>query len=223
MSRPCAIEQYRHALRALDDWRPFLLAESGLPGARANLELVRAAAEEADEPRLMRLADSEEEFLVMCGAVGLGRLAAEGKRGHLARLRKLACDPRWRVREAVALALQRWSEEDFEAMAAEAARWAERSPLEQRAAIAALCEPRLLRAPEAARLALALVDDVTASLPHSRDRVLRQALGYCWSVAVAALPDEGLERFERWERSSDPDLRWVVRENLKKARLARLR
>ena len=121
MSRPRAIEQYRHALRALDDWRPFLLAESGLPGARANLELVRAAAEEADEPRLMRLADSEEEFLVMCGAVGLGRLAAEGKRGHLARLRELACDPRWRVREAVALALQRWGEGDFEAMAAEAA------------------------------------------------------------------------------------------------------
>ena len=48
-------------------------------------------------------------------------------------------------------------------------------------------------------------------------------LGFCWSVAVAALPKEGLQRFERLERSSDPDLQWVVRETLKKARLARLR
>jgi hypothetical protein len=57
----------------------------------------------------------------------------------------------------------------------------------------------------------------------SRDRVLRKALGCCWSVAVAALPEEGLPRFERLERSTDPDVLWIVRENLKKARLARLR
>jgi hypothetical protein len=50
-------------------------------------------------------------------------------------------------------------------------------------------------------------------------RVLRQALGYCWSVAVAALPDEGMRRLERWVGSEDPDVRWIVRENLKKRRL----
>ena len=215
--------QYREALRSLDEWEPFLLAESGLPGPRANLELVRAVAEEADEPRLLRLAASDEDFLVMCGAVGLGRLAAEGESRHVARLRELASDPRWRVREAVALALQRWGDDHFDAMAAEAERWADGSPLEGRAAVAALCEPRLLRAPESARRALGLVERVTAALPQSRDRVLRQALGYCWSVAVAALPEEGLERFERLERSTDPDLQWVARENMKKRRLARLR
>ena len=159
----------------------------------------------------------------MCGAVGLGRLVSEGKREHLVRLRELASDSRWRVREAVAMALQRWGDQDFDSLAAEAERWGAGSPLEQRAAVAALCEPRLLRAPEAAPRALDLVERVTLSLPHSRDCVLGQALGYCWSVAVAALPAEGLERFERLEASSDPDLRWVVRENLKKARLARLR
>ena len=217
------VEQYRARLRALDEWEAFLLAESGLPGPRANLELVKAAGEEADEQRLLRLAGSEEEFLVMCGAVGLGRLVAEGSSGHLARLRDLASDRRWRVREAVAMALERWGEDDFDSMAAEAERWTDGSPLEQRAAVAALCEARLLRTREAARRALELLERVTASLPRSRDRVLRQALGYCWSVAVAALPEEGLERFERLERSGDPDVQWVVGENLKKARLARLR
>jgi hypothetical protein len=212
-------EQYRNALRALEDWEPFLLDESRLPGPRANLELVRAVGEEADEARSLELVDSEEEFLVMCGTVALGRHVAGGQSPHAARLRELASDPRWRVREAVAMALQRWGEDDFDSMATEAERWAEGSPLEQRAAVVALCEPRLLRTSEAARRALELVDRVTTSLPRSRDHVLRQALGYCWSVAVAALPDEGLERFESLERSDDPDVQWVVRENLKKARL----
>jgi len=52
-------------------------------------------------------------------------------------------------------------------------------------------------------------------------RVLRQALGSCWSVAVAALPAEGFDRLERWAAGDDPDVRWVLRENLKKARLAK--
>jgi hypothetical protein len=215
------IEQYRSALRALDDWEPFLLAESRLPGPRANLELVQAVGEEAGEDQARRLAGSEEEFLVMCGAVGLGRHVAEGHTGNLPRLRELASDPRWRVREAVAMALQRWGIDDFDAMAREAERWARGSALEQRAAIVALCEPRLLRSPAAARRALALVDRVTRTLPRSRDGVLRKALGYCWSVAVAALPEEGLPLFETLERSDDPDIRWVVRENQKKTRLVR--
>jgi hypothetical protein len=217
------VDRYREALRAREDWDAFLLAESRLPGPRANLELVRAVAEEADEAQLLRLAKSTEEFLVMCGVGGLGRLVAEGKRRHRARLRTIASDPRWRVREAVAIALQRWGEDDFAAMAAEAERWAGGAPLEQRAAVVAVCEPRLLRSPEAARRALDLVERVTESLPSSRDRVLRQALGYCWSVAVAAFPEEGLPRFDELDRSTDPDLRWVARENAKKARLARLR
>ena len=217
------IDEYRAALRALDRWESFLLDRSGLPGPRANLELVRACAEEADEPTATRLAGSDQEFLVMCGAVALGRLVAEGRREQLACLRELASDSRWRVREAVALALQRWGEDDFYAMAAEAARWADGSPLEQRAAVAAVCEPPLLRTAEAARCALDLVERVTEQVPSSRDPVLRKALGYCWSVAVAALPEEGLARFEALERSTDPDVQWIVRENLQKARLARLR
>ncbi|MCY1247415.1 hypothetical protein D9M72_607440 [compost metagenome] len=51
--------------------------------------------------------------------------------------------------------------------------------------------------------------------------MLRQGLGYCWSVAIAASPAEGFRRLERWAASDDKDVRWIVRENLKKARLAR--
>jgi hypothetical protein len=42
-------EYYRETLRTLADWDSFLLKESGLPGPRANLELVNVVADEGTE------------------------------------------------------------------------------------------------------------------------------------------------------------------------------
>ena len=47
-------------------------------------------------------------------------------------------------------------------------------------------------------------------------------MGYCWSVAVAALPAEGKPMLERWLNLPDQDIRWIMKENLKKNRLVRL-
>jgi hypothetical protein len=47
-------------------------------------------------------------------------------------------------------------------------------------------------------------------------------LSYCWSVAVAALPEAGKPAMEKWLASEDPDICRIMRENLKKDRLARL-
>ena len=52
--------------------------------------------------------------------------------------------------------------------------------------------------------------------------MLRQALGYCWSVAVAADPDAGLPLFHVLEAHPDRDVAWIVRENSRKARLTAL-
>jgi hypothetical protein len=41
-------------------------------------------------------------------------------------------------------------------------------------------------------------------------------------VGIEAEPDAGKRALGRLARSEDPDLRWIVRENLGKARLARL-
>lgn len=230
-------DQYRSVLRALADWEPYLLAESGLPGPRGNLELAQAVADEGREEQFRRWlalgpdvapVNSPEEFLVFCGVVGLGRLLAEGRRDVLAALRPLAADPRWRTREAVAMALQRWGDADMEGLLAEMAGWAKGGRLEQRAAAAALCEPRLLRRPDCASAVLRILDEITSTLPGAADRqgdafkVLRQGLGYCWSVAVAAHPGAGKPLMEKWCASPDPDVRWIMRENLRKNRLARM-
>ena len=135
------------------------------------------------------------------------------------------------MREGVAIALQRAADDDPARAFTIAERWAtDPDPLVQRAAVAAVCEPRLLRDPAFGRRALALLDAVTADLarsplPERRSapmRTLRQALGYAWSVAIAALPDDGLAAFHHLEAHPDPDMAWIVRENRKKTRLKRL-
>jgi hypothetical protein len=231
------VAHYRQVLRALDDWDAFLRRESGLPGPRANLELVQAVAEEGDAARFQRYlafgpeqapVNSPQAFLAVCGVVGLGRLLAEGHQEFLATLRRCAADPRWRIREGVAMALQRLGDVDMAALLGVAEEWSRGSLLEQRAAAAAVCEPRLLGQPEHVGRVLQLLDAITASLTQVAERrsddfrVLRQALGYCWSVAVAAWPEKGQPMMEAWLASSDRDVRWVMKENLRKNRLQRL-
>ena len=237
VGRLAKVDDYRQTLRRLDDWEPFLLEHSGLPGPRANLELVSAVADVADEDSLRRWAaldpdeaptGSADEFLPVCGVVGLGRLVAAGDGSLLGELRRLAEDPRWRVREAVAIALQRVGDRDFAALHEEMERWSGGTALERRAVVAALCEPRLLRTREHAERVLALLERVTERLADFDDRraddfrTLRKALGYGWSVAVVALPNAGVPLFERLLGSADADVRWIVRENLKKKRLERM-
>jgi hypothetical protein len=223
-----SIDRHRRALREVEDLEGYLAAHSGLPGPRGNIELAQAAAEELDHATLERLAGSEDEFEAFCGVVGLGRAIAEGRRDLVVVVRGYANDPRWRVREAVAMALQRWGDADLPAMLVEAEAWASGSRLEQRAAAAGTCEPRLLRDPAVVRRVLGILDVITATMPGAPDRrtdayrTLRQALGYCWSVAIAADPVDGLVAFGRWRSDADPDVAWIVRENLGKARLQRV-
>jgi hypothetical protein len=230
-------DTYRQTLRALSNWDSFLMKESGLPGPRANLELVQAVADEGTLDLFQRYltytpdrasTNSPEVFLAVCGVVGLGRLLAEGDRDQLAVLRDCANDPRWRVREAVAMGLQRWGDADMPALLKAMSDWAKGTLLERRAAAAGLCEPRLLHDPRHAKRVLKLLDGITTSIVREKDRkaedfkTLRQALGYCWSVAVVALPIEGKPAIEKWLVSSDPDVAWIMRENLKKNRLERM-
>ena len=230
-------EAYRLQLRKQRNWEPFLLEESGLPGPRANLELLYAVVEEGDTRLFLALSKhtaeraptgSREEFLAACSAAGLGESIARGETSLWPRLRALASDPRWRVREGVAMGLQRIGDRDMDRLLHEVRSWVEGGPLERRAVAAGLCEPRLLGSEEKAGIVLEILDRITRSLETETDRrteavrVLRQVLGYCWSVAIVASPVEGKDRFEHWSISRDPDIRWVMRENLRKKRLHRM-
>jgi hypothetical protein len=211
-----AVDTYRAELRLVDAWEPWLAERSSLPGPRANLELVAAAGEEADEPTARRLADAEDEFLAMCGVVALGR------HGQLEPVRRAASDGRWRVREAAAMALQRLGDDDPVRLAAVALEWAAGTPLEARCAAAGVSEPRLLRTPDAVASALAVLERATGTLAGSHDPVLAKGLAYAWSVVAAADLDRARPAMERWLVSDDRVVRRVLRGNLRKPRLQRL-
>lgn len=238
------VSEYRAELRTLLEWEPYLLSHSNLPGPRGNLELAHAVAQEGSEEQFRGWAaltpetapeNTPEVFLAFCGVLGLGALLGRAGRGSDASslrqlLRERAADPRWRIREGVATGLQLWGDADFDGLLAEMTAWAEGSYYEQRAAAAALCEPRLLAGPGRTLAVLGILDRITdgvaAAPPADRKsepfRTLRQALGYCWSVAVAAGPQAGVPAFRRWLASGDVDVRWIMRENLGKKRIAAL-
>jgi hypothetical protein len=231
------IAEYQDILCGLSDWDDFLLKESGLPGPRGNIELAQAVAIEGTRELFQRYlaynvdvapVNSPYEFLAFCGAMGLGRLLAEGDKSQFQTLRTLASDPRWRMREGVAMALQRLGDVDMRLLIVEMQVWSRGSRLEQRAAAAAICEPRLLVGAEFAREALNILDTIMLHIEPAVDRrseefiALRKGLGYCWSVAVAALPVEGKAFMEKWLVYSDKDIQWIMRENLKKNRLKRM-
>ncbi len=207
--RACSIvtkvEDYRQTLRDLAEWEPFLLEQSALPGPRANLELAAAVAEEADEEALRRWAARRPG----CGAVrqhrgvsprlrrDRARPPARGRRPLRARGPAPARQrPALARARGVAIALQRFGDVDFPALLAEMQRWAA-----AHSSSAALPSPPSASRGSSpigrARDVLTLLGRVTASwrTPTSARsdafRALRQTLGYAWSVAIVALPEEG--------------------------------
>jgi hypothetical protein len=231
----------------------YLTENSGLPGPRMNLALVDAFADvigeivsEPDPPEAQLEAlldgwaaltvedaptDDPREILPAAAVMSYGQAAVsrpEWWEDEIEKLHKAAADPRWRIHEMVAAALQRMLLADWERASEALYRWLhEDNPLIVRAAIAAVAEPKLLTDETRGMNALsmqAIAAGCLLRLPAEdrRDeaaRTLRQALGYTLSVAVTAVPDAGFSLLERLAVSGDKDARWIVRENLKKARL----
>jgi hypothetical protein len=226
---PRRVAAYRDELRSLKRWEPYLRKHSGLPGPRANLELVAAVAEEADADVLWQLSASKDEYLALCGTAGLGRIALLEPGTVMSWLRELASDPRWRVREGVAMALQRIGRENMPMLLAEMKTWMHGDAFVQRAVVAGLCEPPILTNNTEVVQVLEVLDHITSSLASSSDRrgdgfrVLRQALGYGWSVAAAAAPENAVPYLQKWLQSKDKDVAWVMKSNLGKSRMAPLR
>lgn len=215
-------------LQRLDrsEWPAYLAEHSGLPGPRANLPLVETVAGLADALAIDELVRSGDEYPLMCAAAALGRRADDPE--SESRAHDLASDEHWRVREGVAIGLQLLGDVAPAALSSVVLRWADDpDPWVQRAAAAAICEPRLLRTPEAAATAIEVCRRVTRQLvalpaerrKHPDARKLRQALGYCWSVAIAADPIPGLAAFDDLD-TADPDIAWIVNQNRHKKRLS---
>ena len=230
-------ETYRQTLASLPDWEAYLLQESGLPGPRGNLELAQVVADEGERAQFEHFltytpqvapTNDPHEFLAFCGVVGLGRLLAEGDESILDQLRPFANDPRWRLREGVAMALQRLGKQDMHRLLDAMQTWSAGNWLEKRAAAAALAEPVLLHNEKETLEVLQILDRITKSMENFGDaknekfKILQQGMSYCWSVVVAAAPEQGKQLMEKWLACPDRVIQRIMQESLKKNRLMRM-
>ena len=229
----------------------YLREQSHLPGPRANLKLVddvghllaevvktrpddvRRVIEQLTRDERTLEGNTPGEFVVLCGVVSWGMCGAmypAWRSGVLARLSELAGSASWRVREGTAIAFQRLLEAAPEETSACLLIWAsEGNCWQQRAAIAAIAEPALMHDAMMREAAFEIQKvlvrrfHVIPSSERKRDdvRVLRQALGYTLSVIAAALPEKGFALMLECAAWDDADIDWILRENLKKKRLAK--
>lgn len=231
------IEFYIEKLKSEKDWIKFLKEESCLPGPRSNLELLAAVSIAGNENLFKELItidkgieinNSPEGFLVMCGIAGIGRTLTRKKANDWNTLKQFASHPGWRIRESVAMGLQYFGSNDMDFLIEKMEEWTNGNLCQKRAAIAALCEPGLLNNNDTSKKVLNILYKVTRSIvnyTNSKDEqftVLKKGLGYCWSVAIVSNPSEGKKAFEEILSIEDKNVRWIVKENLKKKRLMRI-
>ncbi|MGA2680776.1 MAG: hypothetical protein ABSF44_03135 [Candidatus Bathyarchaeia archaeon] len=229
--------------------KEYLISNSNLPGPRANLELAEAfafvtefCAQKVGE-KLWKLnmeltcfspteapVNSAMEFLVFCGVRGIGSLGSSAPffENAIVRLKELASDPRWRTREAVAMAIQTLIKRQPQKTLKKIEEWIEDSNwLAMRAVAAGAAEPALLKDMQTAKSALELHKKIFTKVLDSGERessefkTLKQGLGYSLSVVVSAFPYEGFKYMRQLVDAQDEDVLWVIKENLKKNRLTK--
>ena len=175
--------------------------------------------------------DSPLQMPQICGAVAMGEWAAAFQHieAGVATLLEVGISPLWRVRESAAMGLQRLLRHRWDSTVRRLRRRIlDATAYEWRALIAGIAEPDLLADPDHALDALDLHYAALASLRRlpplvRRDpavRTLRQALGYSVSVVIAATPAAGFAQAHAWITWDDPDVLWILRENVKKKRLS---
>jgi hypothetical protein len=223
----------------------YLMNESGLPSPRANLELAQAFGRVIEElyedasDRITSIIDqwidlskseaptgNPREFLVFCGVIGLGAIAAlqRDQLGNiLIRLREKSNDGRWRVREAVCFALQRLLYRYGVPFSHYLEQWAQTgTPYELRAAAVSVADPSLLENTDFAFKALYVHRLVFSRFRNyetvSREarRVFVQGISFSLSVVITALPEAGFDFLADLAHINNKDIQKILKTNLAK-------
>ncbi|CAH1056011.1 hypothetical protein [Paenibacillus pseudetheri] len=231
--------------------RNLLMKESNLPGPRVNLELSGNFAKHFAHPKLTEtdweflnswanLTEAEagvndpREFLPFCAVRALGAYysyAKEDQQVMIQSIIKTAMnDSRWRMREASAMALQSIGEDGFALVRQLIDMWEEgANGFEQRAFVAALAHPPLLKKKENTLYCLQLATRIMESMGSGEVqyedaehfRVLSKGLEYSLSVFMASEPEAGFAMLEKFAKSPDNRIIKIVKSNLGKSRLSK--
>lgn len=231
--------------------KKYLLTNSNLPGPRANLSLADVFAKQFGHskvnPKLVDLlftfasfsaieapTNDSREFLPLCAIQALGVIYTHLKTKYqdaiLTLLKKLANDQRWRIREAVAMALQKISEVNFQIVENIFSAWLKEkmSAAEKRAVLVALAHPPTLKHNEThVKFCLQIADSFLQELVNCSAKkyegndfeILLKGLEFTLSVFVAYFPAEGFKLLAKYASSKNKYLNKIIYSNLQKARL----
>jgi len=246
--------QFAHWLSDQEQWgqlAQYMQEESRLPGPRVNLELSDRFAQQYAGPQVTETAwqlltdwagiteaeagtNDPREFLPFCAVRALGAYygyAADERRSVIRGVVKTAMnDSRWRMREAAAMGLQSIGETDFPLLQELLDMWIpDANMLEQRAFVAALAHPPLLKAQPNALYALdtasGIMEQILAGNGTDGDpehfRILSKGLEYSLSVFAANEPEAGFAMLGRFAASGDARIVRIVKSNLGKTRLSK--
>ncbi|UCE13997.1 MAG: HEAT repeat domain-containing protein [Candidatus Heimdallarchaeota archaeon] len=221
---------------------------SNLPGRRANIEMATAFSEVVEESsvddidtlwnfceELIKITpidaptNDPNEILPFCGTKALGSIGVVTENYYpkiIAYLKDLSNDPRWRMREAVGMAIQKLLINNSQKLLDELEEWIVNDNwLEMRAVAAGIAHPRVLEKNNLGFFALQLHKDIFEAILNSTERksdnfkILRKGLCYTLSVVTQAVPDEGFAYMKQLVTYNDRDINLIIRENLKKNRL----
>ena len=173
--------------------------------------------------------NNPKEMIPFCGTRGLGSIGAISEdhfKQAVTYLKELANDSRWRMREAVAAAIGRILLQRGQPLFHELEQWIDnKNWLEMRAVATGVAHPSALSEKIYAKLALNLHMTIFQRIHDTEDRkseqfkTLKKGLCYTLSVVTQATPEEGFNYMKHIIGVKDPDLDFIIRENLKKNRL----
>lgn len=224
------VSRLESILRDKDELETFVVEHSNLPGPRGNLELAFGLAEiYGDVEVLLEWADITEDqadvndprsFLAFCAAVCFGKIYSKTKDPQLLRrLKQLANDGRWRMREAVAFGFQKIGEQDFHALETIFSEWMkDANNLERRAVLVSLAHPPFLT-PERAKFCFEITDVILKQIANGENfDILKKGLEFTISVFVVANRRLGFRFIRKWIGQSK-HIDSILEKNLKKNRL----
>lgn len=229
--------------------KQYILENSNLPGRMANLTLISAIADSFSKnfslsnswyPVLIEWLDLEangndaETVLVLTALESLGSLyehCDNQQRTEIAqKLHASLNDERWRVREIVTESYKRIGLDSYDLLVElfQSIITNDLTPLEIRGILATLAHPILLQTPQQLGFAQKILEisfdyylDFNAEKFTKEDKkVLRKGLSFAPSVIINKTPDTGFNYLKMLVEKNNKDLTRIVKENLKKKRLA---
>ncbi|WP_066504157.1 hypothetical protein [Abyssisolibacter fermentans] len=233
----------------LSEIQEFLIENSNLPGRRANLELAKAFGDYFEgkviDDELWDMLHSfssinncdaptndPKEFLPFCALQAFGSIYLyldKQKRAIIFSLLKNSMnDPRWRIREAVAMSFQRIAEKDFQVIRELISfSYKDSNFLEKRAFACALAHPPILSKKENVLFCLHISEEILKDINNLNPtdyrnesfKILQKGMEYAISVFVAELPTEGFNMMKNYAMIDNEIIKKIIKSNINKNRL----